>query len=466
MKKLFFSLILCSLFTCAEAKTLEVVYRIVEYNADNAEFILSPCGEIPVGATAWFENDYGATYGNRYNQIPRNRQAALHLEGWQGCIVKKLVFAMCSNNKSGTIGYSIADSETVLATQRPVDFCSEEWYGEWVSKDLGVYVDIAKTFEIPALTTDECTITLKAGTPEGSVYINAITIEYDAPDDMQTQSPLGWQTEKLEKKSTLNDGDVVMIFRNGCAATDIDGMETSHYLDAIPVVSTSNVELTNILAFTINKQNDGNWTMTDQFGRMLGAKGKQSLAWDEGNTTWNITLGYDGATIANANSNYGTLRYNAPEGSYARFWNYTSTSLQLPYLYRLVRQNDPTQTYSLSFNETEITVSLNDATAIGLRPTISPKNTTDQRIEWSSSNTDIATVDGGYVRLLSAGETVITARTVDNGTEAQILLRVTSATNVESATAKSSSNRTRKFIKNKRIIIEKDHRQYSVDGLY
>lgn len=474
MKKLILSIILSIVFACANAKTLEVVYRIVEYNADNEEFVLAPCGLIPEGATTWFENDYGATYGNRYNQIPRNRQAALHLTGWQDCRITRLVFSMCSNNKSGTIGYSISDGETTLLTQRPIEFNSEEWYGEWVSKDLGVYVDITKNVDIPALNTDDCTITLKAGTPEGSVYINAITLEYEAPDDLPTQSPLGWKTEKMEKKSTLNDGDRVMLFRNGCAATDIDGMATSHYLDAVPLQSTSNVELSDILAFTVSKNEDGSWTLTDQFDRKLGAKAKQSLAWDEGNTSWNITLGYDGATIANANTNYGTMRYNAPEGSYARFWNYTSTSLQLPYLYRLLRQNDPTMTYSLSFSETEITVSLdettgtteettgstNNATVMGLRPTFSPQNTTDQRIEWTSSNTDVATVDCGYVRILSVGKTTITARTHDNGTEAQVHLVVTGSTSIQTIKTERVYKGTRKFIKDKHIIIEKDKQQY------
>ena len=373
---------------------------------------------------------------------------------------------MCSNNKSGTVGYSVEDGETTLVSVRPVDFNNEAWYGEWVSKDLGVYVDIEKMLDIPPLTSDECTITLKGGTPEGSVYINALTIRYEAPDEMQTESPLGWAFEKLEKKSTLNDGDVVMIYRSGCAATDLDGMETSHYLDALPVQSTSNVDVHDILLFTTNKDSEGKWTLTDQLGRKLGARAKQNLAWNEGNTQWTITLGYDGATIANANSNYGTLRYNAPEGSYARFWNYTSTSLQLPYLYRRLHQNEPTLTYSLCFDNEVMTVSMDDVQAIGLRPTISPKNTTDQRMEWTSSNTSVATVDCGYVRMLSVGETVITACTLDNSTEAQMKLIVTgSSTSITTTTDHETNNNTvRKILEHKRIIIKKNHQQINVDG--
>lgn len=63
------------------AHAAEVVYRIVEYNKTTQDFILSASGQVPKGSYAWFENEYGATTGNRYNQIPRNRKATLWLSG-------------------------------------------------------------------------------------------------------------------------------------------------------------------------------------------------------------------------------------------------------------------------------------------------------------------------------------------------------------------------------------------------
>ena len=101
MKRLILTMIVLLGIAGAEAKQLlEVTYRIVEYNADNGEFVLAPCGQVPMGATAWFENDYGATYGNRYNQIPRNRQAALHLEGWAGCTITSLTFTCARTTRA------------------------------------------------------------------------------------------------------------------------------------------------------------------------------------------------------------------------------------------------------------------------------------------------------------------------------------------------------------------------------
>lgn len=65
------------------ADAAEVVYRIVEYNKQTAEFEIAACGMVPRNSRAYFENEFGATTGNRYNQIPRNREAVLYLEGWQ-----------------------------------------------------------------------------------------------------------------------------------------------------------------------------------------------------------------------------------------------------------------------------------------------------------------------------------------------------------------------------------------------
>lgn len=222
------------------ADAAEVVYKIVEYNKQTAEFEIAACGMVPRNSRAYFENEFGATTGNRYNQIPRNREAVLYLEGWQGCKVRSITLSMCSNNKSGQVCVALNDGGTTLYESAPVDFASSEWFGSWVSKDLGVYVDVTKQTDAPAIATDNATIVVAGGRSEGSVYLDAITIDYDE-DGVELESPLGWQYEKLTKKSTLNAGDEVMIYRNGAAAADFDGMDESHYLDAVAVPSTSDV---------------------------------------------------------------------------------------------------------------------------------------------------------------------------------------------------------------------------------
>lgn len=445
------------------ADAAEVVYRIVEYNKQTAEFEIAACGMVPRNSRVYFENEFGATTGNRYNQIPRNREAVLYLEGWQGCKVRSITLSMCSNNKSGQVGVALNDGGTTLYESAPVDFASSDWFGAWVSKDLGVYVDVTKQIDATAIATDDATIVVAGGRSEGSVYLDAITIEYDE-DGIELESPLGWQYEKLTKKSTLNAGDEVMIYRNGAAAADFDGMDESHYLDAVAVPSTADVTSPDVLRFKLDKSADGAaWTFTDQQGRKLGATGKQQLAWNEGATEWTVDLGYDGATIAPAGTDYGTLRYSTPDNNYARFNLYTSKSLPLPFLYLKGEQKQPEQSRSLAFAEEEQTVSL-DAAHIGLRPTLLPKTTTDKRLRWTSSDESVATVAGGFVTLLGVGETTITAAAFDGGAEATIRLIVTEPTAVNGVTSDAKMQRPRKVLSGNKIVIQTEQGCYGVDA--
>ena len=445
------------------ADAAEVVYKIVEYNKQTAEFKMAACGMVPRNSRVYFENEFGATTGNRYNQIPRNREAVLYLEGWQGCKVRSITFSMCSNNKSGQVGVALNDGGTTLYESAPVDFASSEWFGAWVSKDLGVYVDVTKQIDAPAIATDDATIVVAGGRSEGSVYLDAITIDYDE-DGVELESPLGWQYEKLTKKSTLNAGDEVIIYRNGAAAADYDGMDESHYLDAVAVPSTSDVTSPDVLRFKLDKSADeAAWTFTDQFGRQLGATGKQQLAWDEGATEWTVDLGYDGATIAPAGTEYGTLRYSTPDNNYARFNLYTSKSLPLPFLYLKGEQKQPEQSRSLAFAEEEQTVSL-DAAHIGLRPTLLPKTTTDKRLRWTSSDESVATVAGGFVTLLGVGETTITAAAYDGGAEATMRLVVTEPTAINGVTSDAKVQRPRKVLSGNKVVIQTEQGRYGVDA--
>lgn len=455
--------IVAFLTVAVAADAAEVVYKIVEYNKQTAEFEIAACGMVPRNSRVYFENEFGATTGNRYNQIPRNREAVLYLEGWQGCKVRSITFSMCSNNKSGQVGVALNDGGTTLYESAPVDFASSEWFGSWVSKDLGVYVDVTKQTDATAIATDDATIVVAGGRSEGSVYLDAITIDYDE-DGVELESPLGWQYEKLTKKSVLNAGDEVMIYRNGAAAADFDGMDESHYLDAVAVPSTSDVTSPDVLRFTLDNTADGAaWTFTDQYGRKLGATGKQQLSWNEGATEWTVDLGYDGATIAPAGTEYGTLRYSTPDNNYARFNLYTSKSLPLPFLYRKGEQKQPEQSRSLAFAEEEQTVSL-DAAHIGLRPTLLPKTTTDKRLRWTSSDESVATVVGGFVTLLGVGETTITAAAYDGGAEATMRLIVTEPTTVNSVTFGAKVQRPRKVLSGNKVVIQTEQGRYGVDA--
>ena len=443
----------------------EVVYRIVEYNKTIGDFTLAASGSVPHNSWAYFENDFGATTGNRYNQIPRNRKASLVLQGWQGCRIKNITLSMCSNNKEGEAALVVADGETTVYTEAAAEFSSDKWFGRWVSKDLGVYVDVTRQLDLAAFTSDEAVITVKGGTAKGSVYLDAITIEYDAPEGASLESPLGWSYEKLEAKGTLNEGDQLMIFRNGCAAADIDGMEKSQYLDVVALANTTDVSDPDVLRFKLAKgETAGCWTLTDQFGRRLGATAKGKLAWNAGDTQWKIELGYQGATITSATAAYGTLRFNEPESSYARFGLYTSKTLPLPFLYRRTTQQQPVAITSIDFGASEQSASI-DQSVLALRPELKPSKVTDRRLVWTTDNADVATVNGGLVMLNGVGEATITATSHDGGAKASILIKVTASTGISTTVAPATASpAARKVIDGNRVVIIKGDHRYSLDG--
>lgn len=64
----------------------------------------------------------------------------------------------------------------------------------------------------------------------------------------------------------------------------------------------------------------GSWTLSND-GHKLGVTSVKKMAWDDGTTTWDITVSQKNSTIASTNASYGRLQYNA---SAPRFTTYTS----------------------------------------------------------------------------------------------------------------------------------------------
>ncbi len=444
----------------AQYHEAEVTYCIESYNNDIQDFVIGSFGEQPEGASVYFTNDYGATTGNRYNQIPRNREAKFYLYGFEGSVIRSLSFALCSNNKQGSFGLSVTDGSKELYNQRPKDFI--DWYGRWVSKDLSTYVTIEIPFSESGLTvnSDSLCIRLYGGTSEGSVYLKAMTLNYATV--AETESPMGWVYEKLDKKSTLSVGDVVVLYRSGSAAGDYDGMETSHYLDAVAVNSMSALTEEAVMRFRLDRDETGtHYTLTNQYGEQLGATKAQSLAWDEGVQTWDIKIGYDGAEISSTNGKYGTIRYNAPASSYERFWNYTSTSLALPYLYRRDHQLQPVLSTGIEMSS-ERTVAINQDTVVA-RVKMLPSGVTDFRLSWSSSDTTIAVVRDGIVELRALGNVVITATTHDTGATAQMTLHIVETTSLDGL-ASPADVRSTKVLQNQQVELRRGDRRYDLNG--
>lgn len=455
--------ILLLALSCMAAWAEEVTYRIESFDKDKQDFVMKAFGLQPSGSTTTFWNDYGATTGNRYNQIPRGREATFLLQGWDGCTLRAITLSMCSNTSSGSLSLIICDGMGEIYRQRTCDYADQEWFGMWVNKDLGIYPDITRTLTEQRPIQGDVTITVKGGTQEGSVYLKSLTLDYEGA--AQTESPMGWFFEKVEAKGKLAQGDIIMLYRSGDAASDIDGMETSHYLDAIGISSTTDVNEPDVELFTLSHDDSGShWHMTDQHGRKLGATKAQELAWDAGVVTWDITPGYNGATIASTNTKYGTLRYNAPSESYPRFWNYTSKTLPLPYIYRRTRQHTPIVSTSMTLPWQERTVQLGTQDTLVVKPTLLPATVTDTRLGWQSSNTDVATVRSGIVELHSVGTATLTATSLDGGSSASMLLVVTDNADAIGTPVATQKEAVRKVIRKGKVSISTPRGKFDADG--
>ena len=83
----------------------------------------------------------------------------------------------------------------------------------------------------------------------------------------------------------------------------------------------------------------------------------------------------------------------------------------------------PSQTVKVtgvSLNKTSTEIYLNNDTGFSVSATVSPSNATNKNITWSSSNSNIASVNNGYITAHNPGAATITVKTVDGNKQASI----------------------------------------------
>ena len=74
----------------------------------------------------------------------------------------------------------------------------------------------------------------------------------------------------------------------------------------------------------------------------------------------------------------------------------------------------------VSLNKTSAEIYLNNDTDFSVSATVSPSNATNKNITWSSSNSNIASVNNGYITAHNPGAATITVKTVDGNKQASI----------------------------------------------
>ena len=83
----------------------------------------------------------------------------------------------------------------------------------------------------------------------------------------------------------------------------------------------------------------------------------------------------------------------------------------------------PSQTVKVtgvSLNKTSAEIYLNNDTGFSVSATVSPSNATNKNITWSSSNSNIASVNNGYITAHNPGAATITVKTVDGNKQSSI----------------------------------------------
>lgn len=109
--------------------------------------------------------------------------------------------------------------------------------------------------------------------------------------------------------------------------------------------------------------------------------------------------------------------------------NTSTSSSQYPYVYVYGAEIEVTYTaedvHPSSVSVSPTTASIEVGETVTLAETVLPANATDKSVVWSSSDTSVATVTGGVVTGVAAGNATITATTTDGGLTATCAVTVT-----------------------------------------
>lgn len=212
----------------------------------------------------------------------------------------------------------------------------------------------------------------------------------------------------VESDSQLVVGNKYVIASNakGCTAKDLSNAVMG---TANSTFSNDKKTITSLGADTVELTlggTSGAWTLSNGSGNLLGAKEVKKLAWDEGTTTWDISISGGNATIQNGTESYGKFLYNV---SSPRFTTYTSdpaSNMLLPQLYSVSGTPVPAKTVDLDKTSLE----LSPGSSSQLTPIYGPKGAnTDKDVTWSTSNSNVATVSDGLVEVKSTASVGSTA---------------------------------------------------------
>ena len=214
--------------------------------------------------------------------------------------------------------------------------------------------------------------------------------------------------KKVTDVSQLTDDAKVVIACGGkaVAAGDLD----KTFLTKVDVtVNDDIITITDdVLVYTL--EGDGNTcTLKNGNGKYLYAKAAKSLAFSDSPETWTLSSDENGGVILTYDDK-GTILYNANSPRFTTYTSKPNASMIYANLYVEYEVEIPElKTPSISFSETTVNATIGEEFTLP-ELTLEPE---DLEVTYSSSDTDVATVDEntGVVTLIKKGTTTITATT-------------------------------------------------------
>ena len=170
----------------------------------------------------------------------------------------------------------------------------------------------------------------------GSTYTNESDITLYAVYTRNEGGSGSGEWKLVSDASTLAEGAQLLIASNtkGFVAGDISSSVmtniTAEFASDYATVTKPDDAVVLILGGS-----EGEWTLANADGQLLGATAAKKLAWDSGTTTWSITIESNDATIQNGTSTYGRFLYNVNSPRFTTYTSATNTSMLLPQLYML-----------------------------------------------------------------------------------------------------------------------------------
>lgn len=93
-------------------------------------------------------------------------------------------------------------------------------------------------------------------------------------------------------------------------------------------------------------------------------------------------------------------------------WNFAENTITADTTLYAKWEIIPVQATSVELSKTELTMEIGSTATLDV--TVLPENTTDKNVTWTSSNTEVATVENGVVTAVAAGSATITVITANN----------------------------------------------------